>query len=192
MHLNGSDDSIVSAENLEQAARGIDGSAFAKKTWLPRNISAFDFAASTSHSDRIAELPGYIVFDGVPYKLSDTMTAAMCLKYTRDQGAPAILMKEDGPWLSYNDFEFSDASVIAALEPGKPVAIGARGFAEWRKIGAAMVFSAAIPESGRIMVVTPEEDLLYDSLMDGPKDIVLPEGSYVGFIGPVGAEFNLK
>jgi CubicO group peptidase (beta-lactamase class C family) len=192
VHINGSDDNIVSAENLEQAARGIDVSAFAKKTWLPRNVSAFDFFASASHSDSIVELPGYIVFDGVPYKLSDTMTADMSLKYVRDQGSPRISMKKDSPWLSFNGVEYSDASALSGLESGGSIAIGANGFSEWRKASSARVFSAAIPKSGRILVITPGEEILYDSLMDGSKDIVLPEGSYVGFIGPVGAEFSLR
>lgn len=192
VHINGSDDSIVSAENLEQAARGIDGSAFAKKTWLPRNIAVFDFFASASHSDSIAELPDYIVFNGVPYKLSDTMTADMSLKYVRDQGTPRISMKNDSPWLSFGGIEYSDASALAGLESGGSIAIGANGFSEWRKVGATRVFSAAVPTSGRILVITSGEEILYDSLMDGSKDILLPEGSYVGFIGPIGAEFSLK
>ncbi len=191
VHLNGSDDSIVIAENLEPATLGLDGSAFAKKAWLPRNVSAFDFVASAGYSDSVAELPGYIVFDGVPYRLSDTMTAAMCLKYTRDQGEPRISVKEDGLWLSSNGFKFSDASVFASLGTKSAIAIGAEGFAEWRKVGAARVFSAAVPKFGRIMVVAQGGEVSYDSLMDGPKDIVLPEGSYVGSIGPAGTEFKL-
>ena len=190
VRLNGSDDGIVIAENLEAATTGLDGSAFAKKTWLPRNVSAFDFVASAAHSDSVAELPGYIVFDGLPYRLSDTMTAAMCLKYARDQGDPRISAREDGLWLSYNGFKFSDASSLADLAAGGSVAIGAEGFAEWRKAGAPMAFSPDIPGSGRIMVVSREEEVFYDSLMDGPKDIVLPEGSYVGFIGQAGTEFR--
>ncbi|HWP67846.1 MAG TPA: hypothetical protein VN437_01005, partial [Rectinemataceae bacterium] len=88
--------------------------------------------------------------------------------------------------------EYSDASALAGLESGESIAIGADGFSEWRKVGAARVFSAAVPKSGRILVITSGEELLYDSLMNGSKDLVLPEGSYVGFIGPVGTEFKLK
>lgn len=182
----------MDAENVEPTTQGIDGSAFANRTWLPRNISASDFVAGVRHSDIVAGLPGYIVFDGVPYRLSDAMTAEMCLKYTRDQSAPRISMKEDGPWLSTNGFEFSDASAPAGLGSGESIVIGAEGFNEWRKVDAARVFSAAIPESGRIIVITSSEAVLYDSLMDGPKDMVLPEGSYVGFAGPMGVEFKLK
>ena len=101
-------------------------------------------------------------------------------------------MKKDGPWLSFDGLEYSDASALVGLDAGTAIAIGAEGFAEWRKVSAPRVFSADVPESGRIMVVAQGEEVFYDSLMDGPKDIVLPEGSYVGFIGSAGTEFELK
>jgi hypothetical protein len=190
VHLNGSASSAVLSEKIEPLAQPFDGETFAKKTWLPDNISISDFVAWARHSDIVPELPGYIVFDGVPYRLSDPMTAVMCLKYTRDLGALVISARAEGPGLSFNSFEFSEASTRADLEPGRAIVIGAEGRCEWRRVGAVMAFSAVPPESGRILALDSSGEPLYDSLMDGPGEIILPEGSYVGFIGQAGAEFD--
>lgn len=50
----------------------------------------------------------------------------------------------------------------------------------------------AIPEGGRIIVFSSEQEVIYDSLIDGVKEIVVGEQSYLIFVGSAGDQFEPK
>lgn len=180
----------IMAESIPDMAPGIDGSAFDGKTWLPSNLSKDEFQLGLGISSLVTELPGYVCFNGVPYPLLDARTSTVNLKYSRDLTPPRLFERDGGLWIYASGLEYSDASLAKNLKPGEAITIGPKGFNEWRKTNADLVFSAVMPENGRILAISPHDDLLYDSMSDGKKDIVLPGGAYVGFIGPPGAVFT--
>jgi len=192
VHFAGADGVDIVLENLPALVPGIDGSAFDGKTWLPRNLDFDEFEPGIAESSLIAELPGYVNFSKAPYALADERTTTMNLSHIRDLKPPRLFDREGGLWLYSSGFEYSDASLTRNLQPGETITIGPKGYSEWRKAASETVFSSTMPESTRILAWSPDSEVFYDSTMAGKKDILLPGGSYVGFVGPPGAVFTVS
>jgi CubicO group peptidase (beta-lactamase class C family)/fibronectin type 3 domain-containing protein len=190
-HFPASDGVSIVMESLPALASGIDGSAFDNKTWLPRNVDRVEFGYRFMKTSLMAELPGYVYMANAPYALIDARTTVMNLRHGYDLMPPRLFERDGKLWLYASGFEYSDASLTRNLQPGETITIGPKGFNEWRKAGSEMIFSSTLPEATRILAWSAEKDTFYDSLSDGAKDIFLPEGSYVGFIGPPGAVFTV-
>lgn len=189
-HYPDAEGTTIKVESIPDLPPGIDGSAFDGKTWLPCNIYKNEFPSSIAQSSLIAALPGYVCLNGVPYPLLDARTTTMNLKYSSDLAPPRLFEREGSLWLYTSGLELSDASLSKVLKPGETITIGPGGFNEWRRIGTQMVFSATMPDSGRIMAMSLENSGLYDSMADGKKDVLLSTGAYVGFVGPPGTVFT--
>ncbi|HCE42055.1 MAG TPA: hypothetical protein DET40_00720 [Lentisphaeria bacterium] len=195
-HYCGADGGVsIIAEGIPGLPPGIDGSAFDGKTWLPRNLSYDEidyegFEPRIEHSSLPAELPGYVIFSNCAYALADARTTAMNLSHMRDLKPPRLFDCDGGSWLYSSGFEYSDASLVRSLQPGEAITIGPKGYNEWRKAGTEMVFSSTMPATARILAWSPENEVFYDSMVDGKKDVLLPAGAYVGFVGPPGAVFT--
>ncbi|MEA4883581.1 MAG: serine hydrolase domain-containing protein [Clostridia bacterium] len=181
--------STVAAQEIPQRNAVFSGRLFENKTWLPRNLTCYEFGPLVAVSGVVKELPGYVHFIGAPYALTDEHTASMALSHARDQMEPKITERGEELWLETQACLFSDASQAAPLDPGEKISIGSDSYNEWRKVQTQGVFNTDIPTRGRVLVFSPAGELTYDSLMDGQKALLLEEGSYVGFIGEPGDLF---
>ena len=90
-----------------------------------------------------AELPGYVLgSDGVPLDASTSDEAAkMCLKlpvfFGRDLNDLEIIKRSGEEFVRIGSFVFRPPATVWALSVGgNSVAIGAEGYAEWRKLAA--------------------------------------------------------
>ncbi len=178
-------------ESIPTLSPGIDGSAFDNKIWLPRNVNRDEFGNKVLQTSLVAELPGYVYMPDALYALIDARTAVMNLPHARDITAPRLFEREDELWLYSSGFEYSDTSLVRSLKPGETITIGPKGYNEWRKAASEMIFSCTLPEKTRILTWSAEKGSFYDSMSEGKKDILLPKGAYVGFVGPPGAVFTV-
>lgn len=184
---------IVTAESIAREDSSWTGSAFAKKRWLFRNVTNYDFVADIAETGQLPELPGYIFFDAntmMLLKLDSESSAGMCMKYARD--IFAIRLEEAGgeQWLRTGNYIYSQAANVIALPmAGETVRIGSAGLNEWRKTDKQAIFSCMIPTDGRIMIFSEEKQPVFDSLDGTAMPIVVDKGSYIAFIGAEGDDF---
>lgn len=184
---------MVLAENIKEGKAKIDGSAFDGKLWLPSNLTATEMGVSMLKTGLIKDLPGTIyLYDGsyTPYELLDEHSTKMCLQYARDLAEPKLVEHYGEMRLEVSNYVFSDTAKIVDLEPGEKITINQYAINECRRIKKEVIFQSTIPEDGRIIVFFPEQEVIYDSLIDGVKEIVLGEQSYLIFVGSAGDQFE--
>ena len=184
---------MVLAENIKEYKTKIDGSAFDGKLWLPSNLTATEMGVSMLKTGLIKDLPGYIyLYDGsyTPYELLDKYTTKMSLQYARDIAEPKLVEHDGEMRLELANYVFSDIAMVADLEPGEKITINQYARNECRRIKKEVIFQSTIPEGGRIIAFSPEQEVIYDSLIDGAKEIVLGEQSYLIFVGSAGDQFE--
>ena len=186
---------MVLAENIKESKAKIDGSAFDGKLWLPRNLTATELGVSMLKTGLIKDLPGYIyLYNGsyTPYVLLDKYTTKMSLQYARDLAEPKLVEHYGEVLLETANYVFSDTAMVANLEPGEKITINQYERNECRRIKKEAIFQSTIPEGGRIIAFSPEQEVIYDSLIDGVKEIVVGEQSYLIFVGSAGDQFEPK
>ena len=184
---------MVLAENIKESKTKIDGSAFDGKLWLPRNLTATELGVSMVKTGLIKDLPGYIyLYDGsyTPYELLDKYTTKMSLQYARDLAEPKLVEHYGEMLFEVTNFVFSDTAMVADLEPGEKITINQYERNECRRIKKEVIFKSTIPEGGRIIAFSPEQEVIYDSLIDGVKEIVVGKQSYLIFVGSAGDQFE--
>jgi CubicO group peptidase (beta-lactamase class C family) len=184
---------MVVAENIQESKAKVEGSAFDGKLWLPRNLTATELGVSMLKTGLIKDLPGYIyLYDGsyTPYELLDKYTTKMSLQYARDLAEPKLVEHDGEMLLEVGNYVFSDTAMVADLEPGEKITINQYERNECRRIKKEVIFQSTIPEGGRIIVFSPEQEVIYDSLIDGVKEIVAGEQSYLIFVGNAGDQFE--
>ena len=168
--------------------------------WVPCNLSATEFEGFMSATGLIPGLPGYIYYQNneslggdtayVPCRLSGPRSTRMCLRNAADLVEPRITEEGGKLMLKCNGFLFTDAADTAELAEGETVAIPENGRNEARRIAKDAAFTCDIPESGRILIFSPDLTPAYDSLKHGPAELVVSAGSYIVFIGTAGDDFQ--
>jgi CubicO group peptidase (beta-lactamase class C family) len=184
---------MVLAENIKESKAKIEGNAFDGKLWLPCNLTATELGVSMVKTGLIKDLPGYIYLyhnSYTPYELFDDHTTKMSLQYAGDLAEPKLVEHQGEMLLELANYLFSDIAMVADLEPGEKITINQYKRNECRRIKKEVIFQSTIPESGRIIVFSPEQEVVYDSLIDGGKEIVAGEQSYVIFVGSAGDQFE--
>ena len=184
---------MVLAENIKESKTKIEGSAFDGKLWLPRNLTATELGVSMVKTGLIKDLPGYIyLYDSsyTPYELFDEHTTKMSLQYARDLAEPKLVEHQGEMLLELANYVFSNIAMVADLEPGEKITINQYERNECRQIKKEVIFQSTIPEGGRIIAFSPEREVIYDSLIDGVKEIVAGEHSYLIFVGNSGDQFE--
>lgn len=184
---------MVIAESIGKADSTWAGFAFAKKKWVFRNVTNYDFFVNIAETGLISELPGYIFFDGgnmMLLKLDSESSAGMCIKYARDLLTIRLEEVDGQQWLQTGNFIYSEAAnVISLPSTGDTISIEAEGLNEWRKTDKQVVFSCSIPADGRVMVFDQDKKLVFDSLDTSVLPIVIAKGSYISFVGAAGDDF---
>ncbi|MBU1137792.1 MAG: beta-lactamase family protein [Proteobacteria bacterium] len=184
---------IVTAESIAKSDSSWTGSAFARKLWVFRNATNYDFIEDLAETGQIPELPGYIFFDGnnmMLLKLESESSAGMSMQYARDLFA--IQLEEAGgeQWLKTGNFIYSEADKVSSLPiAGETVSLGTAGLNEWRKTDKQAIFSCAIPSDGRVMIFSQDKQPIFDSLESTAMPIVVGGGSFISFIGTAGDDF---
>lgn len=143
----------------------------------------------------ISELPGYLYYyDGsyTPYLLKDENTANMCMDQAVNLVEPKIITQDGEVLLKAGGYLFSDAAEVSDLKQNEKISISKTKRNEVRRINKEAVFQSTIPDNGRIIIFSPNQEVQYDSLFDGKKAVVVSEASYVIFIGNEGDSFKTK
>lgn len=185
---------MVVAGGVPEPSGSWAGTAFANKRWLFRNAKAYDFSPVITDTGVISELPGFVFQDGITMllcELASENSANVCLPHARDLLGLWLVEMDGEQFLSTGNFLYSDAESTATIAPGGgAVTIGENGYNEWLRIDADVVFSAKWPETGRVMVLSPNKQVVFDSLYGMDLPVAAPEGGYACFIGEIGDEFS--
>jgi hypothetical protein len=177
VHFDGSDVGHVSLEKLESEA-GIDASAFAGRTWIPRNLNCYDLWPWMAQTTTLPELPGYIIFfDGsyyTPMALNSPTSTKMSSHYLREQSEVSV-REENGETRLYNyGYTFSDADQLPSIASGASLQIGPAGENEAGRLGF----------SGQVCVEF--------TTVTGNSTAVLPAQGRIVLIGRAGDVFTLR
>ena len=140
----------------------------------------------------VKELPGYINASGMLCHLTGEQQANSNLPYSRDTAEIALFDNNGKPWLKCNTFLYSDSIHTDTLNRSEKIIIGVDGYNEWRVAGSDCILNCLTPEKSRLLVATPDGEIVYDSLFSGIKSLVVTKGSYISFIGAPGAQFALN
>ena len=181
---------IVAAEHLTPVASPWTGAAFDNKSWLFRNGMPYEFILDIPATETLEELPGHITFGGVIYVLQSETVAEMALQYGRDLVTIELLDSGGEQWLSTGNFLYSNSDDVAIISNGEEtISIGLDGWNEWRKTANQATLTSSIPANSRIMIFSEEKELIFDTLTDATFPLVVPEGSYLAFLGDPGDNF---
>ncbi|OXS25297.1 MAG: hypothetical protein BI182_16820 [Acetobacterium sp. MES1] len=176
-----------------KANNPIDTSRFEGKSWLPVSLSATDFTVFSASTGSIPELPGTIYFgsDGsyTPYPLKDQNSGFMNLAYARDLCEPIITTENGKSTLTAMSHTLIDVAEIPSLQKGETISIDKSGENIIRRLDADGRFGISLPENSRLIIYDPALAVVYDTLYGEIKDVPVTAGSYVMFIGAVGASF---
>jgi hypothetical protein len=162
--------------------------------WLRRNADPYDCESSSGgyviKSNRIAGLPGYISFAGIK-KVETPDFANMAATGFRDQVEVALFDNDGATWARTYDMVYSPETTAKTVAPGgNATTIGVEGYNEWLKVSEGAVLSFQIPSAGRILVLSADSQLLYNSTADS-GDVYVPAGSYVELAGNKGDTFTV-
>lgn len=157
-----------------------------RKPWLIRNLPA-----STIQLDlelvvtpvAYKGLPGYVDFAGLK-KVESPSYASVVGTHFRDQTELELL---DSDWARVSNRLYS----YSAPGSGTSATIGPKGYNEWLELQQDSLVRPVLPAGGRVIVVTPAGEQLFDSVVDG-AEFFAPKGSLVLCAGPVGSVFTLS
>ena len=192
-YLNGSPDTIVIMQMITPQPPVYDATIFNGGLWLQRNLSYYDLmCASEIKTVAVKDLPGYINAGGALCRLTGEHQATSDMPYSRDTVELSLFDNNGKTWLKCYAFLYSDSIHTDTLNFSEPIIIGADGYNEWRVAATDCVLNCQAPARSRLIVASATGDIVYDSLYSGLKPVVVTNGSYVSFIGPVGTKFVLK
>ena len=165
--------------NPQSLGQNIDGTR-----WLRRNASPYEARMSLSgyigNARLLPELPGYIDFGGLKRITSHT-TAGVALASVRDASELILFSENKQSWAWLSGLLYSPIEQTPLLPSGShSVTISRSGINEWRKLGRDAILAFTVPASGRIIVFSPAEAVLFDSAVD-QGEIVAPAGSFIAF-----------
>ena len=165
------------------------------KLWLRRNVQPREHQhLQYNHIQKsytLDELPGYCYFNGIQ-RITSLTSADFVAKTARDQKNLALINSDGVVWAQTSDMIYSPASDITPLKKdSESIIIGVLGYNEWLMIDENAIITFAIPETGRVVVFSPEGSPIYDSMQEFPE-VYVEQGSYIELIGYPGDTFNLK
>lgn len=165
------------------------------KRWLRRNLEPFESRSMTEAllltSRTHDTLPGYVEFGGV-MPVRSPMYAGMVSKVLRDISELTLYEADGITWARTFDVLFSADDAAAALAEGKStVAIADDGYCQWLEASRDLVLSFEKPARGRVIVLSPDGTLVYDSVVD-EGEVVVSQGGFVVLAGYAGDSFVIE
>ena len=163
------------------------------KPWLIRNMPT---TAITGDRPMVVspvtynELSGYVDFAGLK-KVESPTYASIAATHFRDQSELEKWDDKGTGWVRTNDLVYSDMNPVATKTGENALKIGAKGYNEWLELGADAIVNVGLPKGGRVLVLGPAQEQLFDSIFDS-KEVFAPKGSLVFCAGPVGSEFAVS
>ena len=190
---------------LSPAGNRFDTAKFADKLWLRRNLAYSDFTCYTFLKTRsIQTMPGYFKMDNnytiyggamslntVCWQTSEK-TATSGLPYAEETLDLSVYESNGKLWLKKFASVFTDGEDTVGLNQQEKIRIGKDGYNEWRIADNDFVLDCVVPSRSRIVILSSDMQVVYDSLMNAVKPVAVAKGSYIDFIGSVGAEFVLR
>ncbi len=164
------------------------------KAWLRRNVAPYEEAelagGHLSRSFLYSDMPGYVSLTGIK-KVDSPDFAGMPFDALRNQTELILIEKHGDTWARVSDMLYSPAETVSVLKAGEnPVTIGDDGYNQWRVANEDMVLSFARPEEGRIIVFSPDDAPIYDSVLDS-GDAYAAKGSHIETAGVAGDVFTV-
>jgi CubicO group peptidase (beta-lactamase class C family) len=179
-----SDRILVHGESVAAYNNPVESTLFDNSLWIADNLSAVDFLNFTIATDSITELPGYIVLNDLDtvilYGLKDENTGEMVLEYARDQGEPVI---KDGK-LNYLGYQFVNTEDIDTIKMGNKISVSQSN--ALYKIEETGLISFETGENQRLVLITEDGEILFDSLFSSQTSVSIDAGCYVSFVGEEG------
>ena len=165
-----------------------------KTVWLRRNVEPFEARMSVFNhwitARTFSDLPGYVDFAGIK-RIESADAAGMNLKTVRDSSELHLFEKDGATWAWVSGLIFSPGKQVEPLKtPLSQVTLAQNGMNEWRKVSVDAVLSFLYPSSGRVIVFSPEDTVLFDSLVD-LGEVFAPAGSLVELAGRAGDRFSI-
>ncbi|MFA6075599.1 MAG: serine hydrolase domain-containing protein [Negativicutes bacterium] len=192
-------------QKISSDGNRFDTARFADKLWLRRNLAYSDFTCYTFLKTRsLKTMPGYFMVDSnytiyggamvlntVCWQTSEK-TATSGLAYAENTIELSVHESNGKQWLKKFASLFSDGKDTAVLKLLEKIRIDKDGYNEWRIADKEFILDCAVSTHSRIVILSPDMKVVYDSLMNGVKPVTVAKGSYIDFIGSPGAEFVLK
>lgn len=165
------------------------------KRWLRRNVKWFEGTMGRkghiAKSSTLADLPGYVIFDGVKVILSPDF-AGMPVGNLRDQSELTLIDRNGKTWARLSELLYSPADAAVPFKEGiKTLTIGREGYNEWLETGDDIVLSFEKPVESKIIVFSPKGSSIYDSAIDTGA-VFAPKGSLIEFAGNNGDECKVS
>ena len=154
--------------------------------WLRRNAKSYEAPMSAPGyiitARRITALPGYIDFAGIK-KIESPTYAGMSLLSVRDSGELLLFEQNGNFWAWIAGLVYMPAELAPVAKNGaNQIAIGPEGYNEWLRLPGDSVLNFTLPVQGRVIVLTPASEILYDSALDD-GDVFAPSGSFIEIAG---------
>ncbi|ONI42402.1 hypothetical protein AN640_07465 [Candidatus Epulonipiscium fishelsonii] len=112
----------------------------------------------------------------------------------RDLSTTHMYIENGVEYMNSNEIIYVDFNSIPNLSQ-KTITIGENGYGQYYHITdeyANRMLSTETTGNWSIMVYNSEGECIYNSWLDGNKDVILPEDGLILFAGDVGTSFNLK
>ena len=119
-------------------------------------------------------------------------TATSGLPYAEETLDLSVYESNGKLWLKKFASVFTDGEDTVGLNQQEKIRIGKDGYNEWRIADNDFVLDCVVPSRSRIVILSSDMQVVYDSLMNAVKPVAVAKGSYIDFIGSVGAEFVLR
>jgi len=164
------------------------------KQWLRRNMKPYEspmfYISYVVKSSTIEALPGYVDFFG-PKVVQSPDFAGMPVNNLRDLTELMLFDEDRRTWAWLSGFLYSPVEIAGALNSGdNSVKIGDSGYNEWLKAGAGLIVSFEKPDKGRVIALSPDGAVLYDSAID-KGEVYIPKDGFVQLAGVPGDVFKV-
>ncbi len=192
-YVNGSDGCSVLMQMLQPLQHPFPTKNFGNRSWLSSNLLYYDLSpAPFVISSEVDGLPGYIGINNDILRLTGETTATSALPYLRDTKEASLVEKNGKQYLNVLNYLYSDSKNTMSLQPQEKVVIGKEGYNEWRSADKDFILDCSVPAKSRILVISANGKILYDSLLEGFKPFELKKGDFVSFIGQPSSKFVLR
>lgn len=176
--INGS----INATMIPARTSNISPAQFVDKHWITVNTLPEDTIVLAGSTWAMNEFPGSVLFGGHGYyllnQLIDERTTVPNLKYTRDTMEFKLIDEQGQTMLQAGSFKMINATNVPVLQSGEKITVGDQNVC--RKLPSDGFIK---PSEGRLVVLSPSLEAVYDSLTNGPDGTAVTAGSYVVFIG---------
>lgn len=175
----------------------IDGSAFAGKVWVPRNIEPTDiYNLMMFKTDILPGSQGYIsksigMGEYIPLALKSPTESQMNFQYIRDQQDLKIDKQYGTSFLNAGLNSFIDAANVASIDDIGTKTIGVHGTNEVLTNSISGVYLLETPAGSRIAIFNKNLTDSYDTIKNSNRQVYIEKDSYIILIGKVGDTFNL-